>query len=153
MDNLLIFLRPFKMVNYAPVITVNIEGKDFNFVIDTGSEMSIIDKTLVESSIFSSEIEKTNISLAGIDNGKDVQEKIKLSFTADDMTFETTFLICDCSYIFDGFRKNCNIEMAGLLGSGFLDKYKFVLDDLFLRSMFYCCEIFYIFAVNTIKCE
>lgn len=128
MNNPLIFLRAFKMVNSVPMVSLDVEGKELNFIIDTGSAMSIIDKKVLASSMFSQKIEKTDISLGGIDNNRNIQEKIKLSFAADDMNFETTFLVHDCSSIFGIFLNSCNTEIAGLLGSEFLAKYQIVID-------------------------
>lgn len=128
-ENVLKFLKPFRMVSMAPVLTVNIGGHILNFILDTGSGMSLIDKNVAESLGLVENIEAANIKLTGIGNeNSKINEKANLSFAMDDMTFEGIFLLCDCAKAFCSFKKFDKIDIFGLLGSDFLSKYKFVLD-------------------------
>lgn len=109
-----------------PLITLFQGDKKFNFLLDTGSNNSIIDKNILD------QIEHTNIdaksNLFGLEGvSKEVPIcSITLSHKGKDYKYE--YLVCDMKAPFDSIKKDSGVNLHGIIGSKFFNTYKYVLD-------------------------
>lgn len=118
--------NPINMVG-LPLMTFYNNGRSLNFLIDSGSSMSLIDKNIVCDYIHEPLEEKN--SIYGMDGIKSTCEKCKIYFTNDEnKEFEETFIIQDMSTAFGYLQKEDNTKIHGILGTTFFVKYKYVID-------------------------
>lgn len=110
-----------------PIITLVVEGNKLNFVLDTGSTSSVIDKTVVQNNKIKYE-EVHTTTLYGIEgNANKVSVgNFKASYKNKEYDFKAT--IKDMSKPFSVLKKNTGVNLSGLLGSDFFKKYQYVLD-------------------------
>lgn len=109
-----------------PIVTLSQGDKKFNFLLDTGSNNSIIDKSALPH------IEHTLTDMTsnvfGVE-GKPVETNIciiTLSFNSLEYTFE--YVINDMSDAFKIIKKDTGVTLHGIIGSKFFNKFKYVLD-------------------------
>lgn len=109
-----------------PVITFYNGDKKINFLLDTGSNISYLNKSIVSSLVTESTGETSNI--IGIE-GKKVNCKIcKMIIRRKNQEFEEEFSIADLDKAFSIVKKESGVQIHGILGSRFFEKYKYVLD-------------------------
>lgn len=110
----------------VPIVTFNQEGKELNFVIDTGSDDNIINKEALP------EIQHEDINYEGTLSGVGGVYDVKgcnITFKYDDETFTGMFIVSDTlKEAFDNIRIHHGIQLHGMLGSKFLRKNNIVLD-------------------------
>ena len=109
-----------------PIATFYQDGKELNFIIDTGSDDNVISKEALEG-IKYEKLEHQG-TLAGVGGVYDV-EACKISFQHDNETFTTTFLISPTlKEAFENIREAHAIHLHGMIGSKFLISNNIVLD-------------------------
>lgn len=109
-----------------PIVTFNQGDVELNFVLDTGSDLNVIDVNVLPTI----EYEETDYkgTLAGIGGVQDVK-CCKITFQHEDNSFTTNFLISETlKPAFDDIRKCHAIPIHGMLGSVFLRSNNIVLD-------------------------
>ena len=113
----------------APVITCSIEGINVNFLLDTGSNISYIDSSVINS------LNKKNIDTPYISGrieitslgGKTVLNSQKIiSIQYKDISLKGNFYITELSELFDS--SSIGINIGGILGSDFFNTYKYTID-------------------------
>lgn len=103
-----------------PVITLYQNGKEFNFIVDTGSDNCILDKETLNRINY--ENVNMTMSLSGL--GTEQQATVcKTVFSG----YGVEFLVVDLSTAFEGYRKNGFI-VAGMIGVSFLHTFGFIID-------------------------
>lgn len=110
-----------------PVISFYNNGKILNFVVDSGSSNSLIDK----NSLNECEYEKLDDTLQvyGMDGIKTHCEKCIMVLTNEDnKEFKETFTIQDMSAAFGYLKSEGNAAIHGLLGASFFTKYRYIID-------------------------
>lgn len=111
-----------------PVITVIYNDKKLNFILDTGANLSYINKESLDEKDIKVKIneEKSRTITAGgnIDNTHMVQ----LEFKYKDHVFSDNFVVQDFSRIFRELAQETGVKVHGLLGTSFFNKYKYVID-------------------------
>lgn len=124
------FKKHFGKVN-VPLIKMKINGQLRYFLVDTGSEMSILSsevfETLPKESY--SKVIGQSVSVTGFTGKTDEKPVIltNLSFKNDKYE-DVSFIISDISYVFNYIKDNSKIEIAGILGSYFFNKYRWSID-------------------------
>lgn len=109
-----------------PIATFYQDGKELNFIIDTGSDDNVISEEALEG-IKYEKLEHQG-TLAGVGGVYDV-EACKISFQHDNETFTTTFLISPTlKEAFENIREAHAIHLHGMIGSKFLISNNIVLD-------------------------
>lgn len=109
-----------------PVITFYNGDRKINFLLDTGSNISYLNKSIVSSLVVESTGEESNI--IGIE-GNEVNCKIcKMIIRRKNQEFEEEFSIADLDKAFRIVREESGVQIHGILGSRFFEKYKYVLD-------------------------
>ena len=109
-----------------PVVTFINNGNKFNFLLDTGASLSIIDSNIVDKlkntptegkgTVFGMEGNKVDVTYTDI-----ILEYKNKKFTEN-------FQIVDMKTAFDGVKKETGVTVHGILGSSFLQNNKYVLD-------------------------
>lgn len=109
-----------------PVVTFYQGDKKINFLLDTGSNNSLINAycgldiefngTNVESEIY------------GINGEKIMAKCAKIKFSYKDFTFNYNFQVCDLSNTFEAIKKETGVNIHGILGNQFFKEYSYILD-------------------------
>lgn len=109
-----------------PIITCNQGDKKLNFIIDTGADDNVINKSVIDN-IDHKEIEYEG-TLTGLGGSYDVQAcSLKLEINGE--TFTDKFLVSDhLEGAFNKMEEAHAIILHGLLGSNFLKRHNIVLD-------------------------
>lgn len=98
----------------------------FNFLLDTGSNDSIIDSNILDM-IEHTPIDETS-SLYGLEGKEQVVEKCNITVTYNGIDFPYTYLVCDMKGPFSKIKAESGVTLHGIIGSKFFNEYKYVLD-------------------------
>ena len=111
----------------VPIVTLFNNGKAFDFVVDTGANYSVINAEYLK--LFDAKVIKgITGQVYGIDgNPQDVYyARIQLSQCND--TFIEEFQVFDIQSMCDNLKEDHGINIVGVLGSSFFQRYKFIID-------------------------
>lgn len=109
-----------------PVITFYNGDRKINFLLDTGSNISYLNKSIVSSLVVESIDEESNI--IGIEGNKVNCKICKMIIRRKNQEFEEEFSIADLDKAFRIVKEESGVQIHGILGSRFFEKYKYVLD-------------------------
>lgn len=109
-----------------PVITFYNGDRKINFLLDTGSNISYLNKSIVSSLVVESTGEESNI--IGIEGNKVNCKICKMIIRRKNQKFEEEFSIADLDKAFRIVKEESGVQIHGILGSRFFEKYKYVLD-------------------------
>lgn len=109
-----------------PVITFYNGDKKINFLLDTGSNISYLNESIVSSLVTESTGEESNI--IGIEGNKVNCKICKMIIRRKNQEFEEEFSTADLDKAFSIVKKESGVQIHGILGSRFFEKYKYVLD-------------------------
>lgn len=109
-----------------PVITFYNGDRKINFLLDTGSNISYLNKSIVSSLVVESTGKESNI--IGIEGNKVNCKTCKMIIRRKNQEFEEEFSIADLDKAFRIVREESGVQIHGILGSRFFEKYKYVLD-------------------------
>lgn len=109
-----------------PIITFQVGGKKLNFLLDTGANYCIIDSNLIDT------IEHTKLDLEGTVYGVGGAE-VEVDYASIDLKYKGVvyadmFQVLDLSNTFDMLKKEKGVNLHGVLGNSFFQKYKYVID-------------------------
>lgn len=109
-----------------PVVTFVNNGKKLNFILDTGAETSVINKSTLEAL----EYTKTNktIELYGIEGNTQTVNIINISIDYKCKSYVEEFQVVNLTPIFDKIKSQHGVTLHGILSSAFFKKYKYTLD-------------------------
>jgi len=127
-------LQEFLERAQVPAVPIWINGKEYIVLIDTGSDASYLDVSVLEESPkillgFQEEI-IGGTSIKG--KGSAVYQ---VEFACGDKEFQEEFTENDFGHIFKFIEDSHGIKLCGILGTRFLMKYKCILD--FDKLVFY----------------
>lgn len=109
-----------------PIVTFR-QGLDrYNFLLDTGSSLSIINKSVLDY-IKHTVLDGTG-SMYGIDGKANTVSYIRITLNYKDMNYEEDFQVLDMSAPFGNIKRESGVTIHGILSSSFFNKYKYVLD-------------------------
>lgn len=109
-----------------PVITMNSNGIKINMLLDTGSNSSYIGASVIEKLNYT-EVEGTNTTYGfggAITNSKCCS--LKLGYKK--LEFEDDFIIMDSDSVFDAIKSTYGVQVHGIIGSRFFEKYSYAID-------------------------
>lgn len=107
-----------------PVIVLYQNGEKYNFMLDTGSNVSYVD---IHSGLeLSDAIGRDNFLTAVGDGNYCTVHNVKLYYGKN--SFELPVRVSDMDGLFQGVKQSFGVTLAGLLGGDFLSKYSYVLD-------------------------
>ena len=109
-----------------PVVTFYNGDTKLNFLLDTGSNVSYINSSIIPLLVH----EKTDkeMNTIGIEGNKVSNQFCKMSVTYKNQVFEEEFSIADLDEAFGVVKQESGVQIHGIVGSKFFDRYKYVLD-------------------------
>lgn len=109
-----------------PVITLYNNGKKFNFLLDTGATISVIDSNILDK-FNHSKTESTGV-VWGMEGNKINVSYVRASLEYKDKTYEEDFQVVDMSASFGEVKAESGVTLSGILGNSFFKKYQYILD-------------------------
>ena len=109
-----------------PVITFYNGDKKLNFLLDTGSNVSHINSSIIHL-LDHKKINK-KMDTIGMEGNKISNQFCKMSVTYKNQIFEEEFSITDLDEAFSVVKQESGVQIHGILGSKFFEKYRYVLD-------------------------
>lgn len=121
-----ISFKPGFQLTELPIITLYQGENNFNFLLDTGSNDSIIDGNIINKIEHTPCEEKSE--LFGMEGNSQIVHicNITLSYEGEDYPY--TYLICDMKEAFSKIKAQNGVTLHGIIGSKFFNAYKYVLD-------------------------
>lgn len=109
-----------------PVVTFYNGTNKLNFLLDTGSNMCVINSRNVEPLSYTKLNEGGSIH--GMEGNTIDVEYISMDFTHNGKPYTSTFQVVDMQEAFDKVKQESGVTINGILGSKFFEEYKYVLD-------------------------
>lgn len=115
------FIYPFKDYDKTdvPYITVDIQGHELNFLVDTGCGVSVISKYVLERLSYQSSNRTVNLVALTPDSLN--SNMVTIPLTVNGKRIEEDFVLYD-NPDFGNFKQLYGIELHGILGNEFLEK-------------------------------
>lgn len=112
-------------VTEVPCITIDIQGRPYNFLVDTGSAISIIRGDSAIGLVFNPSCR--NIQLNSLTTGDHNLNVINIPFTMGNIQVDEDFAVYDTNDL-AGFIAKYDITLHGILGKEFLEKHDCKID-------------------------
>lgn len=109
-----------------PIITFWQKGRKLHFLLDTGSNDNIIDSDILKK--LDHEMLEEERVLSGLDGIENKAKTCNLTLSYKSQEYPFTYLVNDMAPAFSTFKKEHHIQLAGIIGVKFFQKYKYVLD-------------------------
>lgn len=109
-----------------PIITFYNKDTKLNFLLDTGSDLSYINKSILPSLEYIEINESRNIISVG--GNSQSLGCCNMTVTYKSQKFIDRFYISDLDEAFGAIKAETGVQIHGILGSKFFVKYKYVLD-------------------------
>lgn len=109
-----------------PIITVQNNNTKINLLLDTGSNSSYISPGVLNSLKYD-EIDLTNTTV-GFGGSSTHSKGCNMKIKYKKLTFEDTFIIMQSDDVFTAIKQECGVQVHGILGSKFFDRYSYVID-------------------------
>ena len=114
-----------------PLIAVEMNDKNFCFLLDTGATLNLLDKRVYDyfyKDKHNPAKESTKISNFGIDGIETEAPRVEQIFKFENGLFKTKFTIFDTSAAFNKVEEESGIQIHGILGNEFLLVNEWILD-------------------------
>lgn len=109
-----------------PIVTFYQGDKKFNFLLDTGATLSVINQAVLES-ITHTTTDRVG-ELFGVDGVKREVSYTSINLTYKNKEYTEEFQVLDMQEAIDQVKAESGVNMVGIIGSEFFRKYKYVLD-------------------------
>lgn len=109
-----------------PIITFHNNGQPVNMVLDTGSNVCIINKEVLSKVKF--EVKDSHEGVIGLNGEADSGDTVVLPLTYKEWEFTFECWAVDLSETVASMKKEYGVTIHGLLGTGFFQKYKYIID-------------------------
>ena len=109
-----------------PLLIVKAQAKNLCFLLDTGSNINVLDKRVAE--FFRLPAGSTQHRQFGIDGTLQITDVVKLTFSLEEREYKADFSVMDLSSAFGKVEEESDIQIHGLLGCSFMEQQKWVLD-------------------------
>lgn len=109
-----------------PVVTFHNGDKKLNFLLDTGSNVSYINSSIIP--LLDHEKTDKEMNTIGIEGNKVSNQFCKMSVAYKNQVFEEEFSIADLDEAFSVVKQESGVQIHGILGSKFFERYRYVLD-------------------------
>lgn len=110
-----------------PIIKAEIEGKKYNFIVDSGSDRSLIFKSILDSIKDKTYLDK-GVRVTTINDKTDVNPVCRLSFSIKNNVLSDDFIELKDSVSFAAIEDKYGIKIDGILGGTFLIENKWIID-------------------------
>lgn len=113
-----------------PLIKMTVFGKRYNFVLDTGATVNVLDSSVLSDIPAGEDVDlKEGQGFMGAgDIAKRDTQVCSLPMTYNKQLFTEKFQIANLSEMFDFIEKEEGIRIHGMLGSGFFKKHQWSID-------------------------
>lgn len=109
-----------------PIITVQNNNTKINLLLDTGSNSSYISPTILKNLNYESiKISDITVGFGGEDFHT---EGCNMTIKYKKLSFKDTFIIMQSDNAFTAIKQQYGVQIHGILGSKFFDRYKYVID-------------------------
>ena len=109
-----------------PIITFTQGERKYNFILDTGSTLSVINEGALRC------IDYVTLDKKGSNYGCEGNivptNFIKMNIEYKSNIFEEEFQIVDLNKAFENIRNDYKVNVVGILGNSFFTRYKYILD-------------------------
>lgn len=109
-----------------PIITFHQGKTKLNFIFDTGSNLSVIDKEVIKKLKLKETNKKCNIT--GIGGTSEVLNIVEINFKYKDNELNDYFQVLNMEDTLSIIKKSTGVTIHGLIGNNFMQKYNYVLD-------------------------
>lgn len=109
-----------------PIITVQNNNTKINLLLDTGSNSSYISPSVLNGLKYD-ELEISNTTV-GFGGGATHTRGCNMEIKYKKLAFEDTFIIMQSDDVFSAIKQECGVQVHGILGSKFFDRYSYVID-------------------------
>lgn len=109
-----------------PVITFYNGGNKYNFLLDTGANLSIIDASIL-SSLYYEELPYVG-NVFGMEGIKVEVPYVRILLEYKGKYYEESFQVLDMSTAFGHVKAESGVTISGVLGNKFFKTYKYILD-------------------------
>lgn len=110
----------------VPIVTFVCTGRKLNFLLDTGSSNSLINKSLCKDLQVEACDFKTDV--IGIEGNKMPLDFCKLTLEYKGQHFENKFALGELDATFASVKQATGVQLHGILGSDFFQNYGYILD-------------------------
>lgn len=122
----IISFKPGFQLTELPIITLFQGDNNFNFLLDTGSNDSIIDSNVL--SRIEHEMLNVESNLYGMEGNCQTVKRCNISLSYGESEFPYEYLICNMKEAFGRIKAESGVTLHGIIGSKFFNKYKYILD-------------------------
>ena len=118
-----------------PIVTFISNERKLNFLLDTGSSKSVIDKNIINGLKY--EALNTACSIYGLDGKKQTVPIVGIPLYYKGKCYNEEFQVLDMSAPFNNLKTDFGVNLHGILSSTFFQKYRYILnfDELVAYSM------------------
>lgn len=114
---------------YTPIIKLNLNGNSQYWIVDTGANMSLIDETFYQENENEFDyITDFDMTLNGVSGSKNYTAHYVSCELGDSVTIIHQFLTSDLSGVKKNVKDRLNVEIVGIIGSDYLDRYSYTID-------------------------
>lgn len=109
-----------------PVVTFYRGNNKYNFLLDTGSDNSVINKSVFDTLKNTTIVAKsTTVGMTGEEVACEIAQ---IDFYYREDRFVSEFSVHDMEQAFSFLKRETGVQIHGILGSRFFEEYKYVLD-------------------------
>lgn len=109
-----------------PVVTFYNGNTKLNFLLDTGSNLSHINRSILPSIKYTM-VNKSN-SVIGFEGNRIQNTICEMTITYKNQEFNNEFCIMDLDKAFATIKEESGVQVHGILGSLFFQRYKYIFD-------------------------
>lgn len=124
-NNIISFRAGYDLTQ-LPIVTLYQGDKVLNFLLDTGSNDSIIDSNVLKDIEHTMSDEKS--SLYGLEGNAQEVGKCSITLSYQGLDYPYEYIVCDMTGPFSKIKAESGVILHGLIGSKFFNTYKYVLD-------------------------
>ena len=110
-----------------PIITFIHENKKLNFLLDTGASLSVINEDVLDKLTY--DCTKETSTIMAMDGIKGTSYPIiEITLGYSNVTYREKFQVVNLSEVVDQLKQTYGVNLHGILGNRFFQRYKYVLD-------------------------
>lgn len=109
-----------------PIVTFYQGENKFNFLLDTGSNLSVINEATLQS--IKHEVLDRKGSLYGVDGIKRETSFASIGLSYKNNEYKQEFQVTNMQVAIDEVKAESGVNMVGIIGNDFFRKYKYVID-------------------------
>lgn len=109
-----------------PLLIVKAQAKHLCFLLDTGSNINVLDKRVAE--FFQLSGGTAQQQQFGIDGTLQTTDVVEMTFSLEEREYKADFSVMDLSSAFGKVEDETGIQIHGLLGCSFMEQQKWILD-------------------------